>query len=84
MYLLYKKSYPQCVKLSIPLLTRLLEYAHEESGSDIDLHWILERIISESETSHVLTMEHYKKLIPDLRLVTVQVEPGEKVEVQSA
>jgi hypothetical protein len=84
MYLLYNKKsekrYTECVKLSIPLLIRLLEYAHESAGSDVDLHWILERIIAHSDKT--LTMEHYQMLIPDSRLVTVEVGPGQKVEVE--
>lgn len=85
MYLLYnkkpEKSYTECVKLSIPLLIRLLEYAHESEAGDVDLHWILERIIAHSDKT--LTMEHYSTLIPDARLVTVEVKPGQKIEVES-
>ncbi len=61
------------IRLSIPLLTRLLEYAREESPSDVDLHWILERIIDVNDIGYVLTMSHYDRLIPSSRLVTVEV-----------
>lgn len=88
MYLLYntkkqeEEKHPKSVKLSIPLLIRLLEYAHEQAAGDIDLHWVLERIIEHGHKGKVLTMEHYSSLIPDSRLVTVEVGPGQKVEVE--
>lgn len=61
------------IRLSIPLLTRLLEYAREDSPSDVDLHWILERIILLNEANYTLTMAHYQKLVPDARLITVEL-----------
>lgn len=76
------KTEALCAKLSIPLLLRLMEYAKEESPSDIDLHWIVERVIEHSDCNYTLTMAHYQKLIPDERLVTVEVGPGQKVEVE--
>lgn len=76
-----QKTSSECAKLSYPLLMRLLEYAHE-SPSDVDLHWILERIIQHGADGTTLTMEHYKELVPDSRLVTVEVGPGQKVEVE--
>ena len=59
------------IRLSIPLLTRLLEYAREESPSDIDLHWILERTIASNELGETLTMAHYEKLVPPSETATV-------------
>jgi hypothetical protein len=61
---------------------RLFEYAREQAASDEDLHWIMERIVQHSDGKKTLTMEHYTKLVPDTRLVTVQVGPGQKVEVE--
>lgn len=86
MYSLYyhkPKKYSECVKLSYPLLMKLLEYAHESSSGDADLHWILERIIKHGADGTTLTMEHYSDLIPESRLVTVEVKPGQKLEVES-
>lgn len=77
------KTEVNCVRLSIPLLTRLLEYAREESPSDVDLHYILERAIDHNDCNYTLTMAHYSKLIPDSRLVTVELEPGQKIEVEN-
>lgn len=53
------------VKFNVPLLIRLLEYAREDSSSDIDLHLVAERIIDLSEEGEVLTMDHYSKIIGD-------------------
>jgi hypothetical protein len=61
------------IRLSIPLLARLLEYAREDSPSDIDLHWILERVINLNEANYTLTMAHYSKLVPDERVITVEL-----------
>jgi len=61
------------IRLSIPLLTRLLEYAREDSPSDVDLHWILERIIMLNDANYTLTMAHYDKLVPETRTVTVEL-----------
>lgn len=76
------KNEVACVKLTVPLLTRLLEYAREDSPSDVDLHWILERVMEHSDCNYTLSMAHYTKLVPDSRLVTVEVGPGQKVEVE--
>jgi hypothetical protein len=70
------------VKLSVPLLIRLLEYAREESPSDVDLHWVAERVIECSEHNYSLSMAHYTKLVPDERLVVVELQPGQKIEVE--
>lgn len=50
----------------IPLLIRLMEFAREDAKSDVDLHFIAEKMIKESEDGEVLTMKHYSKLIPDI------------------
>lgn len=62
------------VTVSVSLLIRLLEYAREDSPSDIDLHYILERIMSfGDEDDYRLSMSDYEKLVPAHRLVTVEV-----------
>lgn len=51
------------VKLDIPLLIRLLEYAREDAQTDMDLHDITERMIKLSSTGNVLSMHEYNKII---------------------
>lgn len=77
------KTEAVCIRLSIPLLIRLLEYAREESPSDVDLHWIVERIIEHNDLNYTLTMAHYLRLVPEERMVVVELEPGQKIEVES-
>ena len=55
------------VKLDIPLLIRLLEYAREDAQTDMDLHNVTEMLIKLSINGDVLTMDHYDQLIPDQR-----------------
>jgi hypothetical protein len=71
------------LRLSVPLFLRLFEYAKEESPSDVDLHWITERLIDLSDNGYTLTMAHYNKIVPSERLVTVEVKPGQKIEIES-
>lgn len=71
------------IRMSIPLLMKLLEYAREESTSDVDLHWIVERIILFNDHNYSLTMAFYQKIVPEDRLVTVELEPGQKIEVEN-
>lgn len=37
-------------KLSIPLLLRLLEFAREDSKSDLDLHFVVENVVKTHQT----------------------------------
>lgn len=58
------KMYIHCIRVDAPLMIRLLEYAREDSMSDIDLHKIVEKMMEESSDGSVLTMEDYEDLIP--------------------
>lgn len=50
------------VKLNIPLLIRLFEFAREDAKNDQDLHWVAERLIQHSTEGKTLTMQDYKAL----------------------
>lgn len=50
------------VKLNVPLLIRLFEFAREDAKNDQDLHWVAERLITHSATGKTLTMQDYKSL----------------------
>jgi hypothetical protein len=50
------------VKLNIPLLIRLFEFAREDAKNDQDLHWVAERLITHSTGGKTLTMQDYKSL----------------------
>jgi hypothetical protein len=51
--------------IDVPLMIRLLEYAREDSSSDIDLHVLATNAIELSECGRALTMEHYSKIVPE-------------------
>lgn len=51
------------VKLNVPLLLRLLEYAREDAKDDMDLHRVVENIIDLSKTGITLGMIDYNTII---------------------
>ena len=56
----FKNSNPQdVVKVDVPLLIRLLEYAREDAKTDMDLHNVAERLIKLSAEGDVLSMDQY-------------------------
>lgn len=64
MFLVIKQDTEDVVKINIPLLLRLLEYA--EDASDEDLHELMEKVVELSEKTRggVLSMKHYRHLVP--------------------
>lgn len=69
------RNYAPCIRVDIPLMIRLLEYAREDASSDMDLHMLTSRMIEESEEGkgRVLTMADYEELIGMKEVVTPQV-----------
>lgn len=55
------------VKMDIPLLIRLLEYAREDAKTDMDLHNVTEMLIKLSTKGNVLTMDHYDHIVNNQR-----------------
>lgn len=60
---------PDVVKLDIPLLIRLLEYAREDAKTDMDLHNVTEMLISLSEEGNTLTMDQYDQIVGDQKML---------------
>jgi hypothetical protein len=62
-----KKENPEdIIKMDVPLLIRMLEYAKEDAETDMDLHKIAENLILLSKKGRVLDMEDYDSIIsPD-------------------
>jgi len=59
----YKQSQSEPeVTMNIPLLIRVLEYVREDVKSDVDLHKIVERMISLSNKG-TLKMDSYNRII---------------------
>ena len=51
------------VKLDIPLLIRIMEYAREDAKTDLDLHDIAERLISIGRSGNTLSMRDYDRIV---------------------
>jgi hypothetical protein len=64
-----KRNKPDVIKLDVPLLIRLLEYAREDAETDMDLHNVTEKLIAMSGTGNVLTMEYYSAIVGEQKLL---------------
>jgi hypothetical protein len=51
------------IKVNIPLMIRLLEYAREDAKSDMDLHDVAEQLIMLSKDGSALSMDHYDTIV---------------------
>ena len=51
------------IKLSIPLLIRMMEYAREDAQNDMDLHFAAEKMIELAKNDNTLSMKDYEKII---------------------
>jgi hypothetical protein len=54
---------PDKITLDVPLFIRLLEWAKEDAGSDMQLHKIAEKIITMSRIEQTLSMQNYDEII---------------------
>ena len=66
---------PDVVKMDIPLLIRLLEYAREDAKTDMDLHNVTEKAISLSVDGGTLTMSDYNKLTNNPEITNEMLNP---------
>jgi hypothetical protein len=53
------------ITVDVPLFIRLLEFAREDSKSDLDLHVITENAVALSQGGHTLTMDNYNDVVKD-------------------
>lgn len=53
------------VKLDIPLLIRLLEFAREDAQGDLDLHDLAEKLISRGSRGKTLSMKDYEYVVDE-------------------
>ena len=51
------------LRVNIPLMMRLLEYAKEDAKSDVELHQVVERLIDVCRNGDVADMSSYNRLI---------------------
>ena len=57
------------IKLDVPLLIRLLEYAREDAKTDMDLHNVAEMLINLSQDGDVLSMDQYDQIVGDQKML---------------
>lgn len=53
------------VKIDIPLLIRLLEFAREDANTDMDLHDLAEKLVDRGRRGKTLTMKDYDFVVED-------------------
>ena len=51
------------IQVDVPLMIRLLEYAREDAKSDVDLHFLAERLVELSEFGDILDMANYEDIV---------------------
>lgn len=51
------------VKMDVPLLIRVMEFAREDAKTDMDLHAVAERLIELGKTGDTLTMQDYQDVV---------------------
>jgi hypothetical protein len=58
-----EKNPEDVVKMDVPLLLRMLEYAKEDAKTDMDLHFVTENLIKLSKNGRVLSMDDYNSIV---------------------
>ena len=51
------------ITVDVPLFIRLLEYAREDTQTDMDLHDVADNIISLAASGKTLTMDDYSSIV---------------------
>ncbi len=57
-----KENPTDCVKMDVPFLIRVMEYAKEDAKTDMDLHLATEKMVRLSKNGNVLTMADYDSI----------------------
>ena len=76
---------PDIIAVDVPLFIRLLEFAREDAGDDMDLHEVAERAIEAVKMRGVLSMDDYETLVPPKEeLDEVRLVPKNQIEAIAA
>lgn len=59
-------SEEQVIRLTVPLFLRLLEWAKEDATTDVDLHFLTEKLVDLNGEYRHLAMKHYPELLEEL------------------
>ena len=68
------------VKLDVPLLIRLLEFAKEDAADDMALHDLAEKLVARGARGRTLTMKDYDSLVPSTPEAPAPAEEQEDFE----
>ena len=52
------------IKVNVPLMIRLLEWAREDAAGDVDLHVAVEKLVDLCDDGDVLDMKVYEEIVP--------------------
>ena len=76
---------PDIIAVDVPLFIRLLEFAREDAGDDMDLHEVAERAIEAVKARGVLSMDDYDVLVPPKKeLDEKMLVPKDKINRMAA
>jgi hypothetical protein len=67
------------VKMDVPLLIRIMEFAKEDAKTDMDLHDVAERLIELGKTGDTLTMQDYQDAVASMTTPKMSDTPSEPV-----
>ena len=59
-------SEEQVLRMTVPLFLRFLEYSKEEATTDVDLHFLTEKLIELNQEYRNLAMKHYPEVMGEL------------------
>lgn len=59
-------SEEQVLRMTVPLFLRFLEYSKEEATTDVDLHFLTEKLIELNQEYRNLAMKHYPEVMEEL------------------
>jgi len=51
------------LRLNVPLMLRLLEYAREDANTDLDLHFLIENLVKLNNDNSYLAMKNYPEIV---------------------
>jgi len=51
------------LRLNVPLMLRLLEYAREDANTDLDLHFLVENLVKLNNDNSYLAMKNYPEIV---------------------
>lgn len=60
---MYIENEEDVLKVNVPLMIRLLEWAREDACKDTDVHIVAEQLIELSEQGNILTMSNYPEIV---------------------